>query len=57
MLCTNFSTVGYYCRFGATCGVFHFRTLRDLPEATRPAYKAFVEAEANLTFRNARYGQ
>jgi hypothetical protein len=57
MLCTNFSTVGYYCRFGTGCGFFHFRSMRELPEATRPAYKAFVEAEPNLTFRNACDGQ
>jgi hypothetical protein len=24
MLCTNFSTVGYYCRFGTGCGFSHF---------------------------------
>jgi hypothetical protein len=24
MLCTNFSTVGCYCRFGTGCGFFHF---------------------------------
>jgi hypothetical protein len=57
MLCTNFSTVGYYCPFGTGCGFFHFRSMRELPEAACPAYKAFVEAEPNLTFRNARDGQ
>jgi hypothetical protein len=24
MLCSNFCTIGYYCRFGKACGFFHF---------------------------------
>jgi hypothetical protein len=31
--------------------------MHELPEAARPAYKAFAEAELNLTFLNARDGQ
>jgi hypothetical protein len=57
MLCSNFFTIGYYCRFGKACAFFHFRTLRDLPEGPRAAYKAFVEQETTLSFRNARDGQ
>jgi hypothetical protein len=37
MLCSNFATIGYYCRFGKDCGFFHFQTLRDLPEEPRAA--------------------
>jgi hypothetical protein len=43
MLCSNFMTIGYYCRFGKACGFFHFRSLRDLPKGPSAAYKAFVE--------------
>jgi hypothetical protein len=57
MLCANFATIGYYCRFGKACGFFHFRSLRDLPEGPRAAYKAFVEQEATLSFHNIRDGQ
>jgi hypothetical protein len=50
MLCSNFSTVGYYCRFGDACGFFHFRSLQDLPEGPRAAYKTFVEQTEGLSF-------
>jgi hypothetical protein len=50
MLCSNFSTIGYYCRFGDACGFFHFRSLRDLPEGPRAAYKTFVEQTEGLSF-------
>jgi hypothetical protein len=33
-----------------------FRTLQDLPEGPRAAYKAFVEQETTLSFRNVRDG-
>jgi hypothetical protein len=29
MLCSNFVTLGYYCRFGKECRFFHFRSLKD----------------------------
>jgi hypothetical protein len=57
MLCSNFSTVGYYCRFGDACGFFHFRSLRDLLEGPRAAYKAFVEQSDQLAFCIVRDGQ
>jgi hypothetical protein len=57
MLCSNFVTLGYYCRFGKECGFFHFRSLKDLPEGPRAAYKAFVNQETLLAFVNARDGQ
>jgi hypothetical protein len=42
MLCSNFVTLGYCCRFGKECGFSHFRSLKDLPEGPRAAYKAFI---------------
>jgi hypothetical protein len=57
MLCSNFVTLGYYCRFGKDCSFFHFRSLKDLPEGPRAAYKAFVNQDTLLDFCNARDGQ
>jgi hypothetical protein len=57
MLCSNFVTLGYYCRFGKDCGFFNFRSLKDLPEGPRAAYKAFVNQDTLLDFCNARDGQ
>jgi hypothetical protein len=57
MLCSNFSTVGYYCHFGDACEFFHCRSLRDLSEGPRAAYKAFVEQSDQLAFCIVREGQ
>jgi len=50
LICGNFTTHGYHCRFGDRCTFIHLKSLSALPDTQRAAYKLFVDGHADLSW-------